>query len=72
VYEKWHMTMNPSWGGYSLPNHRLKICRNCKFTPIRRQEFGWDFGLAGKISVHASDMASHMLFHGVPVMIEHQ
>ena len=58
--------------GYSLLHHRLRICRNSKFTSIRRQEFGLDLGLAGKISVHASHMASRMLFHGVPVMIGHQ
>ena len=62
----------PIIGDYSLPNHRLRICRNCKFTPTRQREFGSDSRLAAKNSVQASDMASHMLFHVVPVMIGHQ
>ena len=58
--------------GYSLLHHRLRICRNSKFTSIRRQEFGLDLGLAGKISVHASGMASPISFQELPEQIGHQ
>jgi hypothetical protein len=53
---------DPIMGGYSLQHHGLRICSFCKFTPIRRREFGSDFGLAGKNSVHASGMASPIVF----------
>ena len=52
-----------SWAGNL---HKLQIYTD---SPM---EFGSDSRLAGNISLHTSDMASHMLFHGVPVMIVHQ
>ena len=52
-----------SWAGNL---HKLQIYTN---SPMESDP---DSRPAGKISLHTSDMASHMLFHGVPIMIVHQ